>query len=383
MIFFWIILIKLACAAQTPINYWSFNGNLNDVVSGANAIGGANYNFTNDRFNNPNSALNLKTGFVQLPKGVYFNGDFTFTAWVNIRKYAHWCRIFDFGIGSRNNNVLLALASDSGVGKLQGQIFLGNSLYPLARVPNAFQLNSWQHVAFVSESSTIYLYINGTLVATASCVVAQNVVRTTNYFGRSNWYPADSDTDGILDEIKIYNVALNPQEIMNEYNYIQPTSTTTTSTSSSTSISTKPPPTTSKYTSTSTTTSTTSTSISSFTSTSSTISSTIISSSISFFDDDSLFIGCFKDKNQRDIDGLYFDNVLINSPSKCIELCRTYNFKYAGVQNEYQCFCGDHYNLYGPSDNCNHICPGDQSEICGGSWSNSIYEIFNIGRFIN
>ena len=34
-----------------------------------------------------------------------------------------------------------------------------------------------------------------------------------------------------------------------------------------------------------------------------------------------------------------------NSPAKCMNKCSENNFKYAGVQYNYQCWCGNSYNM--------------------------------------
>jgi len=41
------------------------------------------------------------------------------------------------------------------------------------------------------------------------------------------------------------------------------------------------------------------------------------------------------------------------------------------------CFCGDSYGLYGKGNetDCNSNCGGNPSQICGGGWRNSVYEI--------
>jgi len=71
----------------------------------------ANGKLTTDRNGNPNSALCLNSGFASVPPGVYFDpatGGFTFMAWVKVNSYNNWQRIFDFGNGRNNHNVLLA-----------------------------------------------------------------------------------------------------------------------------------------------------------------------------------------------------------------------------------------------------------------------------------
>ena len=41
----------------------------------------------------------------------------------------------------------------------------------------------------------------------------------------------------------------------------------------------------------------------------------------------------------------------------------------------YQCFCDNSFGTYERADesDCNTECLGDPSEICGGSWKNSVY----------
>jgi hypothetical protein len=79
--------------------------NLSDVVGGANLYGGSNYSFTFDRFCSANSAIYFNKGYLQVPEGVYFSGDFTVTAWIYLKSYQSYSRIFDFGNGRISDNV--------------------------------------------------------------------------------------------------------------------------------------------------------------------------------------------------------------------------------------------------------------------------------------
>ena len=78
-----IIFLRLVSInAQTLINYWSFNGNYNDSVGSANLFNGTNNALGADRFGNPNSALYLSNGYMQIPPGFYFNSSYSITVWV-------------------------------------------------------------------------------------------------------------------------------------------------------------------------------------------------------------------------------------------------------------------------------------------------------------
>ena len=76
--------------------------NLNDVISGATLYNGHGFSYVADRYNIPNAAISLDNGYLQVPEGVYFAGDFTFIAWVNFRTMSDQMRIFVFGNGAAN-----------------------------------------------------------------------------------------------------------------------------------------------------------------------------------------------------------------------------------------------------------------------------------------
>jgi hypothetical protein len=97
------------------------------------------------------------------------------------------------------------------------------------------------------------------------------------------------------------------------------------------------------------------------------------------------YIGCFKDDQKawgifgvslpgRDINGLTIEsNNLTND--LCISVCKGKGFSYAGTQYSTQCFCGNSYGSFGKSDHCDMECAGNPSQICGGRWANSVYQV--------
>ncbi len=46
-------------------------------------------------------------------------------------------------------------------------------------------------------------------------------------------------------------------------------------------------------------------------------------------------LGCFKDNWVRDLDGAFNFDYFTNCPSKCVQLCSSYFYKYSGVQFGY------------------------------------------------
>ncbi|KAF6032852.1 LIPI [Bugula neritina] len=57
-------------------------------------------------------------------------------------------------------------------------------------------------------------------------------------------------------------------------------------------------------------------------------------------------------------------------------------YKYAGLQDEYLCYCGSSYGSYSELDQskCNSVCPADNKE-CGGYYINSVYRTNYLGCF--
>ena len=83
-----------------------------------------------------------------------------------------------------------------------------------------------------------------------------------------------------------------------------------------------------------------------------------------------LFNGCYQGGVGRDI---FKGSRSDMTPQLCQRLCTGYH--YAGVQWYSECWCGDVLSSYDlrPDSECNTPCSGDSSQMCGGSWHNSIY----------
>ena len=76
------------------IHHWSFNGDLKrDEIGIAHLYDEVNVTLIQDRFGKSNSALKLNNGYLKIPSGIYFSGDFTITAWVKSNKARHFARM--------------------------------------------------------------------------------------------------------------------------------------------------------------------------------------------------------------------------------------------------------------------------------------------------
>lgn len=183
---------------------------LNDEAGGANLYGGTNYSFTYDRFCKPYSAIYFNSGYLLAPPGVYFWGDFTLTAWINVKVNLDYVGILDFGNSSTNNHIVWSILNS----EVRAGVIINQSLsVSISSTP--IKLNTWYHVAYVVSGTTGYIYVNGIEKASGQLVAPVNVQRSLNYIGKSN-------INATYDELKLYKIALSATEILNDYTASSP-----------------------------------------------------------------------------------------------------------------------------------------------------------------
>ncbi|CAG2204408.1 unnamed protein product [Mytilus edulis] len=92
---------------------------------------------------------------------------------------------------------------------------------------------------------------------------------------------------------------------------------------------------------------------------------------------DIYYIGCYIDNSDR-----MFNTVNVNdnmTVEMCVQLCMG-NRQKPGLQYSSECFCGnslDNSGVYNETTDseCNRGCLGNSSQICGGNYRNSVYEL--------
>jgi hypothetical protein len=202
-------------------NYWPFNESSVDVIGNAHLTVGANVAFVPDRNGNLNSATFLNSGYYTAPPGVYFSGDYTITAWINIQQTATWSRILDCGVGSGGNNRMhdLFFTFVDGQSPRPSLGYLSSSIATNFATTVTLNLDQWYHVAVTLSGSLAKIYINGgTPTSSSPFQIPTSVTRTECFIGRSNNHPQDEDAIAYLDEIKIFNQALSQDQIIVDMN---------------------------------------------------------------------------------------------------------------------------------------------------------------------
>ena len=55
--------------------------------------------------------MSLQDGYLRAPSRIYFSGgNYTVTAWVKLLSFNHMSRLFDFGNGVNNDNIVFGLS---------------------------------------------------------------------------------------------------------------------------------------------------------------------------------------------------------------------------------------------------------------------------------
>ena len=193
---------------------------MKDVIGASHMQQGSGTTFfVADRFGNPNSALALNGGWTYVPSGVFFNTiQFTITAWIYPQNIGFWSRLIDFGNGQTTDNVLLAFDAGNNTKPSFG-VYSGGVIISQVISSQTISLNQWQFLSATYDGSTIKIYINGALTASAifAYTPLSTMTRTKNYIGKSNWN-LDSVSSAYIDDLRFYNIRLSQTQIQNLMN---------------------------------------------------------------------------------------------------------------------------------------------------------------------
>ncbi|HPI12715.1 MAG TPA: LamG domain-containing protein, partial [Catalimonadaceae bacterium] len=204
---------------RQPIAYYPFSGNANDAEGSLNGtVNGAT--LTTDRFGKPNSAyqfdgVNDAISFPSLPMNNIDN--FTLMAWVNPSEFDPGNQfnrmIVSLGPGDKGYNYGMGNVSGSGAGNQLGGLYNFISWLPSGSF--FANPNQWYHTAMVRENGVTKFYLNG-VQAPNTFTATPNQMTTDFQIGGQAFDPTHFWKGGI-DEVKIYNVALNASQVEKEF----------------------------------------------------------------------------------------------------------------------------------------------------------------------
>jgi hypothetical protein len=107
------------------------------------------------------------------------------------------------------------LCTDSSDGKLITRLMFMDSVFPALESDFIITDNQWHHISLVYDADALHrhLYVDGAEVAKDTSLVGGIPSTGGLYFGAGEDLAADSFFSGLIDDIRIYDVALSAKEI--------------------------------------------------------------------------------------------------------------------------------------------------------------------------
>ena len=171
-----------------------------------------------------NNALKL-TGasgdYVNLPGGLVSGSSaLTIEFWATFGVNGNWSRVFDFGnIAGVNGSQYVFFSPHTGTGAHRTEISTSSTV--TFDIPGTFD-NRTLHVACIVDPANGYtaIFTNGILekALTNALPVLTGVSKNWAFIGRSLW-SADAYLNATIDELRIYDGRLTPQEIATDFQF--------------------------------------------------------------------------------------------------------------------------------------------------------------------
>ncbi|HOL87851.1 MAG TPA: hypothetical protein PK965_01330 [Anaerohalosphaeraceae bacterium] len=205
-------------AVKRQLVYYPFNGDSNDY-SGSNNHGtptGTGFSYAAGKVGQA-IFLSGSSTYVDMPD-VFdnFTGGLTFSLWVNPAAASDWARFISLNNGPNADNIFFSRVSTGTT--LRFHVYRGSSSSGgILDAVEALELNKWQmFTVTMTETGAAVIYKDGIPVASGTVQTPNVVTRTNSWIGRSAW-TADAYYNGGLDEVRIYNYALTPDQVADLY----------------------------------------------------------------------------------------------------------------------------------------------------------------------
>lgn len=208
------------------VGWYPFNGNAKDASGNCNNGIVVGAKLTQDRFNHDNSAysFNGTTDIITFTNQLPFNKnnvDASLSIWIkansiNNNTQATFLKSSTSVNDNNRFNLFLNPTSNLTQYKLNVDYRESNSNIHILNIKNDLLKGAWQHIALVRTTNTYNLYVNGILANS----IVDNTPNLPNALGWAlgNDPSTNSDFNGLIDDIRIYNKTLTVNEITSLYN---------------------------------------------------------------------------------------------------------------------------------------------------------------------
>ncbi len=241
-----LLLVPMMSFGQVPsyvptnglIGYWPFNGNANDESGNGNnaTVNGAT--LTLDRFGNVDESYSFDgiDDYVNTNNPFYSsNTSHTISLWFHINDTSQATQaIFNTDPHSIENFVYNFYSFEEG----NFSYFLGDGLNTSSSWnvsdDGHFLTNQtwsgWKHLVIVNDNLNWKFYINGVLAESFNASGPTSDILSNIHLGRASIFGGIDFFNGKIDDVAVWNRALNQQEIIELYNSCTPTSSIDTQT---------------------------------------------------------------------------------------------------------------------------------------------------------
>lgn len=215
----------LNALSSNRVAEYLFNNNLNDTSGNDNHGAGHSVELVADRFGNPLSACNLNgfSSYIEIPGDSFnFIDELTISVWIKLfaNSYTNGCVELLSKSHSPGGLVIESCASSNDF--FFGYYTAENSFFPLDIVLTE---DSWSHLVFTKKGTTVSLYVNGSVVDSATTAVASilsnnNLPLIIGAWNSGHTQPASGVTrflNATVDDISFYNSTLSEWEVMGLY----------------------------------------------------------------------------------------------------------------------------------------------------------------------
>lgn len=198
---------------------YSFSGGVNDDSGNNNTARLVGATPTADRYGNASSAYSFTgNSYIELPSNKFNSEEFTYAAWVKPSRLLQQGDVFTIlNTGSEYGDHAMVLAKTSvlGWGMWSYLDNRGHSEFAYSGVLPT-DTNQWYHVLASRSKDMLYIYVNGSLSA------SQKMSGKPFYEGNvrtliGQRFDGSASFIGSIDEVKLYNRALNAQEAKQIY----------------------------------------------------------------------------------------------------------------------------------------------------------------------
>lgn len=219
VLLFSILFTNLALAQTGLVSHWEFEQNVNDSVGINNCI---RYNFTNGyvtgkygyglEFNSTAQEYLTCGNDTSLNFGT---GDFSVEVWFKTNNYTSPAiQPFVSKMNISDIGYQLGLSSSEVIFNVGGVSFFG-----LGGPASSITDNLWHHVVGVVDAENILLYVDGDLIQTEKEDAGSINTIENLTMGFGIWEGTSQYFNGTIDNPRVWNRALSPQEVRNLYVY--------------------------------------------------------------------------------------------------------------------------------------------------------------------